>query len=117
MNKNLSNFLLTLLLVGISSFVLPWWSVMLCAFISSVVIPLKKAAIFFIPFLAVLLFWFGYMFILSSSNDYILAKKIAILLPLGGNSFLLMLVSSVIGGIAAGCAATLGKQTLLLFRK
>ncbi|WP_411768101.1 hypothetical protein [Winogradskyella sp. A3E31] len=117
MNKNLLNFLLTLILVGVTAFVLPWWSVMLCAFITTMCIPLKKAAVFFVPFLAVFLFWFSYMFFLSSSNDYILAKKIAVLLPLGGNAFLLILVSSIIGSIAAGIAAVFGKQTVLLFKQ
>lgn len=117
MSKNLLNFLLTLILVGVTAFVLPWWSVMLCAFITSVFIPLKKAAVFFIPFLAVFLFWLSYMFFLSANNDYIMAKKIAALLYLGDNALLLMVVSSVIGGITTGIAGILGKQTTILFKK
>jgi hypothetical protein len=83
---------------------------MLAALLSAFLVPLKKAAVFFIPFLAILLYWTVYSFILSNSNDFILAKKIAELLMLGGNPYLLILVTGVIGGIAAGMSGILGRQ-------
>jgi hypothetical protein len=54
---------------------------------------------------------------LSSTNDFTLAKRIAILLPLGGNPYLLMLITGVVGGIAAGIAAILAKQLNLVVKK
>ncbi len=83
---------------------------MIAATVTALFIPLKKAAVFFIPFFAILLFWFVYSYILSSSNDFILAKRIAVLLPLGGNPYILMLVTSIIGGLAASVSAIFGKQ-------
>ena len=116
MKQKSLNFIVTIVLAIILSQFLPWWSVMIAGFVSAVLIPLKKASVFFIPFVAVLLFWAVYAFSLSSANDYILAKKIAVLLPLGGNEYLLILVTGIIGGVSAGISAIFGKQLSLLFK-
>lgn len=115
MSKNLLNFIVTIVLAGLLGLVLPWWAVMLAGLTTGMFIPLKKAAVFFIPFGAVLVLWTVYAFTLSSANDFILAKKIAELLMLDGNPFLLVLVSGIIGGIAAGLSGVLGKQIISVF--
>jgi hypothetical protein len=117
MKAKMTNFIATLVLAFVLSLFLPWWSVMTAALATALFLPLKKTAVFFVPFLAVFLFWAVYSFILSSGNDYTLAKRIAILLPLGGNPYALILVTGVIGGLAAGIAAIFGKQLALLFKK
>jgi len=117
MNRRLFNFLATLLLAITFSFFLPWWSIMLAALLTSILIPLKKSAVFFVPFFAIVLFWAGYAYLLSNENDFLLAKKIAVLLPLGGNPYLLILVTGCVGGIAAGVSAILGKQIHALISK
>ncbi|MCF6294125.1 MAG: hypothetical protein L3J25_00375 [Flavobacteriaceae bacterium] len=116
MNKKTINFALTLFLAYIFALFLPWWSVMVAALITSFLIPLRKAAVFIIPFLAVALLWIIQSWLLSSANDFILAKKIATLLPLGGNPTLLILVTGIIGGLAAGIAGIFGKQCKLVFK-
>ena len=83
---------------------------MVAAFITGMFINLKGIWVFLCPFLAVFLLWITHAFILGSGNEFILAKKIAVLLPLGGKSVLLILVTGVVGGIAAGVAGVLGKQ-------
>ncbi|NNC44421.1 MAG: hypothetical protein HKN99_00890, partial [Winogradskyella sp.] len=50
-------------------------------------------------------------YVLGSNNDFILAKKVASLLPLNGNAYLLILVASILGGLAAGLASMLAHQT------
>ncbi len=117
MKNNIFNFFATIIIAFLLSFVLPWWSVMTAALATSLFIPLKKAAVFFVPFLAILMFWATYSFILSSGNDYTLAKRIAVLLRLGGNPYILMLVTGCIGGLAAGIAAVFGKQFALVAKK
>lgn len=117
MKANTTNFIVTLVLAIVLSLFLPWWSVMITALATALFIPLKKTAVFFVPFLAILLFWVVYSFMLSSSNDYTLAKRIAILLPLGGNPYVLMLVTGLVGGFAAGIAAVFGKQLSLVLKK
>ena len=115
MKKYLLNFIVTLALAVVLSLFLPWWSVMLAAFISAFIIDIKRAAVFFVPFFAIVLFWTIYSILLSSANDFILAKKIAVLLPLQGSLALLFLVVGLIGGLAAGIAAVFGKQCVKLF--
>jgi len=110
MSKNSINFIVTILIAVVLSFILPWWSIMVAALISSTLLPLKKAAVFFIPFLGIFLFWTIYAYVLSSANDFIMAKRISELLMIGGNPYLLMLVTGLIGGIAAGFSGILGKQ-------
>ncbi len=117
MKANTTNFIATLLLALILSLFLPWWSVMTAALTTALFMPLKKAAVFFVPFIAILLFWAVYSFVLSNNNDFILAKRIAVLLPLGGNPYVLMLVTGIIGGLAAGIAAVFGKQLTLITKK
>ena len=117
MSKNIRNFIATIVLAALFSLFLPWWSVMTAALATSLFIPLKKAAVFFVPFLAILLYWAIYSFILSSANDFILAKKISQLLQIGGNPYLLILVTGIIGGLAAGFVAIFGKQIVTLGNK
>lgn len=117
MNRALLNFIATILLAAILSQFLPWWSVMLAAYITALFLSLKGGAVFLVPFLAILLFWAVYAFWLGNANDFILSKKIAVLFPLGGNAFLLILVTGFIGGLAAGIAALFGKQCSLLVKR
>ena len=112
MNKNITSFIVTILMAVLLSIVLPWWSVMLAALLSALLIPLKKAAVFFVPFMAILLFWGIYCFVLSSGNDFTLAKKISELLQLGGNPYALILLTGILGGLAAGISGILGNQIL-----
>ena len=87
---------------------------MVAALVTAVFVPLKKAAVFLIPFTAVFTYWAVYAFILSSANDFILAQKIAELLMLDGNPFLLIMVTGVIGGVAAGFSGILGRQLVAI---
>jgi len=116
MNKNIKNFIFTIILAYVFSLYLPWWSIMLAAFISGFLIPLKKRAIFFIPFIAVAILWIVQSYILSSANDFILAEKIATLLKLKGNSTLLLLATGVVGGLAAGISGIFSKQCSTFFK-
>jgi hypothetical protein len=116
MNKNIKNFVFTIILAYVLSLYLPWWSVMMAALISSFLIPLKKGAVFFVPFMAIALLWIVQSYLLSSANDFILAKKIATLLMLKGNSTLLLIITGVIGGLAAGISGIFGKQCSSLLK-
>ncbi len=115
--KFITNLIVTALLAVLLNMFLPWWSVMLAAVITGFAFSLKKGAVFFAPFLGVALVWMIYGYMLSAGNDFTLSTKIANLLPLGGNTILLTLVTGVIGGLAAGVAGITGKQLKLLFAK
>ena len=115
--KKLSNFILTIILGVILSLFLPWWAVMLAAFLSGAIVRLRNVAAFFVPFGAIALLWIVNAWMLSSANDYTLASKIAVLLPLEGNVVLLILVTGLIGGIAAGIAGLFGNQCRAIMAK
>ncbi|WP_439151513.1 hypothetical protein [Winogradskyella sp.] len=117
MNRNITNFIVTIILAFVLALFLPWWSVMTAALATSLFLPLKRFAVFFVPFLAILVFWSLYSYILSNGNDFTLAKRIAVLLPLGGNPFVLIVVTGLVGGIAAGISAIFGKQLSVLLKK
>lgn len=117
MKKNLINFIVTLIIAIILSQFSPWWHVMVAGFVSALFFRLDRFAVFLIPFLAILLFWIAYAFWISNANDFILAEKIAVLLPLGGSSMMLLLIIGLIGGLAAGISALLGKQCSLLVKR
>jgi len=59
-------------------------------------------------FLGVFLLWAGLAWWIDSKNNSILSERIAHVLPLGGNSMLLILVTGLVGGLVAGFAALSG---------
>ncbi len=117
MRKNILNFIITILVAVLLSQFLPWWGIMIAGFLTGFFIHLKRIAVFLVPFLAIALFWAVSAYMTSSGNDFTLAKKIAVLFPLDGNVNLLLLITGIIGGLAAGIAALFGKQCQLLFKK
>lgn len=117
MKKNSTHFIITIILAIVLSLFLPWWSIMIAAFTSGLFFSLKHFYVFLIPFLAIALFWVAYSFWLGNTNDFILAKKIAVLLPLKGSPYLLILITGIIGGLAAGVSGVFGKQCAILLKK
>jgi hypothetical protein len=111
------NFIVTIIIALILSQFLPWWSVMVAGFVSSLFFSLKKAAVFVVPFLAIFVFWVVYAYLVASQNDFTLSRKIADLFSLGGSEYTILIVTGLIGGIAAGVAALLGKQCSMLVKQ
>ncbi|WP_228852182.1 hypothetical protein [Aegicerativicinus sediminis] len=110
MSRALLNFVSTLVVGFILSQFLPWWHVMLAAFIIGFVIDLKGVKVFLIPFLAMGLLWLVYGLMLSAQNDFILTKKIGVLFTIGESAGGILAITFLIGGLAAGVAGILGKQ-------
>ena len=117
MKNILLNFIATIVLALLLSQFLPWWSVMISGFAAALFIRLRGIAIFLVPFMAIGLLWISQAYWLGQANDFILSKKIAQLLPLQGNIFLLILITGLIGGIAGGVAGIFAKQCHDLFSK
>ena len=90
---------------------------MLAAFLSGAIVRLRNVSAFFVPFAAIALLWIVNAWMLSSANDYTLARKIAVLLNLGENAALLILVTGLIGGLAAGIAGLFGNQCRAILAK
>lgn len=113
----LINFLLTIVLAFVLAQFLPWWGIMVAALFVSIVVPLRGAPAFLIPLLAVALLWMVHAWWLGNGNDFTLSQKLATLLPLSGSIALLILITGVVGGLAAGFAGLLGSQFRALFAK
>jgi len=105
-------YILSIIVTGLVAFVIglymPWWGIAIAAFLVSAAIPQKPAFSFLSGFLGVFLLWEVLAWWIDNKNNGILSQKIASVLPLGGSSVLLIVITSVIGGIVAGFAALAG---------
>ena len=105
-------FLVSVILIAILAFAIglymPWWSLALAAFAVTALIHQRAGLAFLTGFLALFLLWGILSFIIDQENQHVLSRKIAEVLPLGGNSLLLILVTALVGGLVAGFAAMTG---------
>lgn len=106
--KLLVAILLTGLLAFIAGIYLDWWSLAIAAFLVAVLIHQRAGRAFLSGFLGVFILWAGLAWWIDIKNDAVLSKKIAALLPLGGSSIALILVTAFIGALVAGMGAMTG---------
>lgn len=97
--------LLTALLSFVAGLWLPWWEIAIISFFVSVIIPQHARDSFLSGFLGVFFLWGILAWWIDFKNNSILSQKIAQVLPLGGYSYLLILVTAFIGALVAGFAA------------
>ena len=100
--------LLTALLALVSGMFLPWWAMAITSLLVAVLVHQKAGKSFLAGFAGLFLLWAGLAWWIDMKNNSILSKKIAQVLPLGGNVLLLILVTGIIGGLVAGLAAMSG---------
>jgi len=100
--------LLTALLAFISGLFFPWWGVAITSLLVAVLVHQKAGKAFLSGYLGVFLLWGGLALWIDIENNGVLSKKIASVLPLGGNSVYLILVTGLIGGLIGGLAAMSG---------
>jgi len=105
-------YILSILVTALAGFVaglyLPWWGIAIAAFLVSAAIPQKPAFSFLSGFLGIFLLWEVLAWWIDNKNNGILSQKIANVLPLGGSTVLLIILTSVIGALVAGFAALAG---------
>ena len=97
--------LLTALLSFVAGLWLPWWGIAIASFFVSVIIPQQRRDSFLSGSLGVFFLWGILAWWIDFKNNSILSQKIAQVLPLGGYSYLLILVTAFIGALVAGFAA------------
>ncbi|MEP7251563.1 MAG: hypothetical protein ABI683_04260 [Ginsengibacter sp.] len=102
-------FLIVILLIILLSFCaclyFPWWSIAIVAFLVSAIIRQTALVSFFSGFTALFLLWGVMSFWISNSNDDILAHRVSLLIFQSDNTFLLILVTALIGALVAGFAS------------
>lgn len=101
-------FLLQLIVIAILAFVLemllPWWSIAIAAFVGG--LALNSRANFLAGFLGIGLLWLLYALMMDASSAAPLAERISKVLFI--NKPLLFLITTVVGGLVGGFAATAG---------
>jgi hypothetical protein len=106
--KFLVAILLTAVLAFISGLFLPWWGIAITSLLVALLVHQKSGKAFLSGLLGVFLLWAGLAWWIDMKNNGVLSKKIASVLPLGGNAIILILLTGLIGGLVAGMAAMSG---------
>lgn len=105
-------FLVATLLTATLGFVagkfLPWWSIALIAFLVALLMKQNIGRGFLSGFLGIFLLWGVLALWIDVKNDGVLSRQIARLLPLGGSSVLLILVTGLVGALVGGFAGMTG---------
>ncbi|HVZ56389.1 MAG TPA: hypothetical protein VG870_07000 [Chitinophagaceae bacterium] len=106
--KLLLSIVITALLAFVAGVYMPWWSLAVVSFLVAVLVHQTPARAFVGGFVGLFLLWGALAWWIDSKNQSLLSKKIASILPLGGDPVLLILVTALIAGLVAGMAALSG---------
>lgn len=103
-------FFVAIILTALLSFVAGiyikwWWFFAIISFFVALLVNQGAGKSFLSGFLGLFILWAGLAWWIDIKNESVLSVKIAELLPLGGSSFALILVTGLLGGIIAGFAA------------
>ncbi|UZR94704.1 hypothetical protein [Chondrinema litorale] len=98
---------LIILFAYIAGLFLPWWIISIVCFLVVFVNGGSVAQNFLAGFLAIFILWFAHAAIIDYQNEHILSSRIAILFNLP-NSFLLTLITALLGGIVGGFSSITG---------
>ena len=102
-------FLLATLLTATFAFIagifLPWWSIAIISFLVALLIIQPIGPGFLSGFSGIFILWAFLSFWIDLKNESILSQKIAQVIPLGGSSTLLILVTALVGALVGGFAA------------
>lgn len=100
--------ILTGLLAFISGLFLPWWCMAITSLLVALLVHQKAGKAFLSGLLGLFLLWAALAWWIDMKNNGVLSVKIASVLHLDGNRFLLILATGLIGGLVAGFAAMSG---------
>jgi hypothetical protein len=103
--KFFSVIIVTALLSLAAGFVFPWWAIAPVAFVIALVVPQKPGFAFLSAFLALAFLWGGLASYIDVKNKHILAGKLADLFFGKPSHYLLVVLTSLIGGLVAGFSA------------
>ena len=102
-------FAQTVLLIALLSFlcglIAPWWTIAIVSFLVALLIVQTPGRSFLSGFLAIFLLWGTLSWWIDSANAGLLSSKIAVLFPIGGHGWVLIVLTAVVGGLVSGLAA------------
>ena len=88
--------------------VIPWWGFAIGAFLTGIVVPQKEWLSWLSGFAGLFCCWAMLAWYMSSQNNHVMAIKMAQVLPLKGSSFMLVLITALVGAIIGGFASLSG---------
>ena len=108
-------YIIAIILLGyVCHIFLPWWSIVVVAFIIGTLTKESGIRAFTIGFLSVALLWGIYATIINSQNDSILANRMGELL--GDTSPMsLILITALVGGLVGGLGTLTGNLGRKMF--
>ncbi len=106
--KLITAIILTALLAFAGGLWFGWWSIAVAAFLIALLVHQKAGKAFLSGALGVFILWGAMAWWIDMKNESVLSKKIAEVLPLGGNTFLLIVITAIVGGLVAGFGAMSG---------
>ncbi len=106
--KFISAIILTALLAFAGGLWFSWWIIAVTAFFIAIVVHQRAGKAFLSGFIGTFILWALLAMLRDIPNESLLSKKIAEVLPLGGSTFLLIIVTAFIGALVAGLGALSG---------
>jgi hypothetical protein len=104
--KSLFIILLMAILSFIGILILPWWSPIVLAFCLILIMPLSPGKAFWNTFLGTFICYLAYVIIIDIRNEQLLSSKMATLFHIP-YSTLMLIITSLVGGITAGLGGLL----------
>ena len=102
-------FVLTILFTALLGYILglflPWWAIAIAAFIVALIWQQRPGKAFISGFLAIFLLWGILAWVADIRNDQILSNRMSELIAGSRMPWVLILASSLIGGLVAGMGA------------
>jgi len=95
---------------------LPWWSVVVVAFLVNVIIYTKGSPSFLSGFLGVGLFWLILAWNIDAANASLLSSRVSQLFPIQG-TLAILVFTFLAGGLAGGFGALAGSHFRNLIKK
>jgi len=95
---------------------LPWWSVVIAAFMVNLWLPTKGLSAFLSGFLGVGLLWLIYAWLIDVETSSLMSERIAGLFGMG-NPAMMIIITGLAGGLVGGFAAMSGSQFRRIFLK
>ncbi|REL24134.1 hypothetical protein DYD21_19325 [Rhodohalobacter sp. SW132] len=109
------DFFILLFIFWITTLFLPWYALLIPAILFGAVLFYKSLRAFFTGFLAGATAWGVQVIYIDIMNASILSNRIAEMLG-AGSSWLVLLITALIGGLVCGCGTLLGNRFRILFQ-
>lgn len=109
------NFILLFFSFWIVTLFLPWWTLLIPAVILGATLFKSAVSAFFTGFLSLFAAWLVQVLYIYIANESILSGRIAEMLGVG-QSWIVILITALIGGVIGGMGTLLGTQIRLLLQ-